>query len=663
MAFRRLDPATGSSVSPRRHGLSATIAAAKMRTLLYTIRTPPVGAPELPETPMFKSTKIRARLLLSFLGIASIGAVIGVTSMFYLGALSRETSKMMVETTAPLKQIFGVSQSLLNVRVFARDVALADRDSTLWPLSRIDVDAGYVTDASALLQKQVAVKELKDAIGAFMENWGKFMADLGPVLQRRETGADIRPELYALMDGQGLAIDEGMKAILDSYVALAAGYAAHSKSLALGSSVVMLVLLALGAGVSILLAFALSASFSKPVRLAVDAAAAIARGDLSVRFDERFARRRDELGELARALDAMTGDLAGGMRTIRSSIDDIGAMGGLLAESLEKSGSAVVQIALGIEAVSGQVLSQSAGVEETAATVRQMGATIEGLDRQIEVQSEGVASSSASVEEMVANIMSVASSIGRLGDSFSCLLGASEDGRAKLEQATSLIRDIAAQSDKLKEANNVVSGIAAKTNLLAMNAAIEAAHAGDAGRGFAVVADEIRGLAESAARQSKEITKDISGIRRSIDAAVGSAATAQAAFGAVLELIRGVSALEREITASLEEQREGSRQVLEALASINEVTMKVRSGSQELKQGSKAIGEEMGELQSATQVLRDAAEAIGANMRAIEAASSSVFALSANNKAAIDAVEGLLSRYVLGSRSSGEPLAESSFEA
>ncbi|MEI6874232.1 MAG: methyl-accepting chemotaxis protein, partial [Spirochaetota bacterium] len=237
-----------------------------------------------------------------------------------------------------------------------------------------------------------------------------------------------------------------------------------------------------------------------------------------------------------------------------------------------------------------------------------------------------------------------------LGTSFEELLSAAEDGRSKLDRVTEIVSGISLQSEKLGEANLTVSNIASRTNLLAMNAAIEAAHAGDSGKGFAVVADEIRNLAESAALQSKEISGDIKEIRNSIEEAVAGAMVARDAFASVQDFIRRLSALEREINLALEEQRTGSRQILDALGAIKAGSDRVRLGSHELKVGSQAIGTEMGELQETTLGLKNAIDLIASEMAAIGEATTVADSLSERNRDAIRAVEGLLARYTLDER-------------
>jgi methyl-accepting chemotaxis protein len=343
----------------------------------------------------------------------------------------------------------------------------------------------------------------------------------------------------------------------------------------------------------------------------------------------------------------MRRDLEAHMRTIRGSVDELASVGSALADAMGKVDGAVAAMRAASARAGEQIIGQSAGVEETAATIREMAATISGLDREIEAQSAGVASSSSSIEQMVGNIGSIGRDVEALGSGFGDLVKAAEEGGAKLDRVTGLIGEVSSQSEKLREANQAVSGIAARTNLLAMNAAIEAAHAGEAGRGFAVVADEIRGLAASAAAQSKEIQRDISRISASIEAAVGGAGMARDTFSAVVGRLRSVGELERSINASLEEQQEGSRLALEGLASVNEVTSRVRAGSAELLEGSRAIAIEMEELERATMAIREASGGIDRSILAITESSRAVEELSRRNRQAIEAVECLLGRYML----------------
>ncbi|HOX31627.1 MAG TPA: methyl-accepting chemotaxis protein [Spirochaetales bacterium] len=597
-----------------------------------------------------RGLRIRAKLVTAFLAVAALGAAMGLLGIVYVARLSSQSARMAERSIAPLEAYLGLYGDVREVQILARDLVLASGPEAVEAVvAKLEGLGRRIVEAIPALLELVEDEEAKGSVESLRFIWKDFETSLGSLVEeaRAGRGREAAGNMAILMGSSGAALENTTAEL----TALLAGGAAQiveaSRASAARSSLVIASFILAGAAVSVALGLALARSFAVPLAMAAEAARAIASGRLGVRLDGRSAARGDELGDFLRALSSMASDLDGSLRAIGASVAELEAVGKRLAESMESADRALARITEGVESVNRQAFEQSAGVEETAATVRQMALTIESLDAEIEVQSRGVSASSSSIEEMIGSIRSVTASVERLGESFAALLASAEDGGSKLETVTGLIGEVASKSDRLREANAVVSNIAAKTNLLAMNAAIEAAHAGESGRGFSVVADEIRGLAESAAAQSKEITRDIGGIRRSIDEAVGSAAVARDSFGAVRERIRGVSELERGINGALEEQREGSRLILESLASINEVTAQVRSGSAKLREGSQAIGAEMGELEEATALLKEAAGSIGSGMGEIGAASAAVTELARRNEAAIAAVEALLARYLL----------------
>jgi methyl-accepting chemotaxis protein len=588
------------------------------------------------------------RLLAAFITVALAGALAGIFGIVYLGRLSSLMSSMYAETTAPLAHLFSLYGDVLKL-----DPVLEG----LGELRNVPNNSGYARQKSeridstlANLLEETAPGTFHMLLESFGSSWDEYKKSLADLSAAATAGnAALASSLYTeIAGGPGASINSNLTSMLATYVGRGMVLAQTSRQAAASSIRILLILAVAAIVASVLLAILMGRAFVRPLMAASASAARIAGGELNISLDRRLLRRGDEFGDLARGLEGMSAELAKQMLTIRSSVTEVSSVGKSLLEGMARVDGSIDEVSKAVDVVRSNVESQGAGVDETAATIRNMTRTIEGLDEEIERQSSSVATSSSSIEEMVGNIASVAEGIKRLGASFTELMGASDEGRARLDGVISVVDDIAAQSEKLREANAVVAGIAARTNLLAMNAAIEAAHAGDAGAGFAVVADEIRGLAENASRQSKEITRDIGGIRKSIEAAVSSSESARTAFAQVTDLLGLVGGLEREIISSLEEQREGSRLALESLASINEVTASVRSGSHELREGSKAIDIEMGELQRATLALRDAAMGIARSVESIAEVSGQLSSLSSRNGQAVAAVEKLLSCYVLG---------------
>ena len=254
----------------------------------------------------------------------------------------------------------------------------------------------------------------------------------------------------------------------------------------------------------------------------------------------------------------------------------------------------------GITEAAELVRTQGASVTAATASVSQITGSLERLNHMIEEQAANVIESSASVEQMLSNIESVKKNVDRMGESFQALGASTDDGKAKLSRLAVIIEQIAQQSEQLEQANKAIKNIASQTNLLAMNAAIEAAHAGDAGRGFAVVADEIRKLAEMSAGQSREITANIGGMRKEIQEGAAASGAAEDSMGAIVGQTGLLGNQASQIQHAMDEQNAGSRQILEATAEINSITQQVRGGSNEMVAGSAAIDTEMRKLLDAS---------------------------------------------------------------
>ena len=206
----------------------------------------------------------------------------------------------------------------------------------------------------------------------------------------------------------------------------------------------------------------------------------------------------------------------------------------------------------------------------------------EQLSGHVTEQSAAVTESAASIEEMIANIQSVTNALSKNSVHVDELQSASEVGHTGLNKVAEDIREIASESESLLEINSVMQNIASQTNLLSMNAAIEAAHAGESGRGFAVVADEIRKLAESSSSQSKTISSVLKNIKDAIDKITKSIENVQKKFDAIESGIKTVAEQEGGALNAMEEQRQGSTQILQAMGQLSDITYRVKEEAQQM---------------------------------------------------------------------------------
>jgi methyl-accepting chemotaxis protein len=192
-----------------------------------------------------------------------------------------------------------------------------------------------------------------------------------------------------------------------------------------------------------------------------------------------------------------------------------------------------------------------------------------------------------------------------------------------------------------------MQNIASQTNLLSMNAAIEAAHAGEAGKGFAVVADEIRKLAENSGAQSKTISTVLKKIKDSIDKIIKSTNSVLNKFEAIDGGVRIVSEQEENIRNAMEEQSVGSKQILEAIGQLNEVTQMVKGSSTEMLEGSQQIIREGKNLEMVTQEITNGMNEMVTGADQINVAIDRVNGISGANKESIDVLVQEVSKFTV----------------
>ncbi len=343
------------------------------------------------------------------------------------------------------------------------------------------------------------------------------------------------------------------------------------------------------------------------------------------------ASSRDELGLLANDLNTFfqeTKKLFSDFKIVSASSEGIA---GELANNVNGAATAIEQISRSINSVKDQIVNQSAGVEEAHATVLQIMNGIKSLDENIASQSCSVTESSASIEQMVANIRSVTDILDKNGATVSELGSASEMGLQKVQEAVENSGKVMEESAGLFEASNVIQSIASQTNLLAMNAAIEAAHAGEVGKGFAVVADEIRKLAEDSNTQGKSITERLHSLQAIINTVFESTQEVQKQFDIIFELSNTVKNQENVIMHAMQEQSAGSSEVLQAVQQINDTTTAVRDSSSEMMRGGQEIVTEMTILSDVTRTINDAISEVEIATRDVAQAATSAKDIAKQN--------------------------------
>ena len=382
----------------------------------------------------------------------------------------------------------------------------------------------------------------------------------------------------------------------------------------------------------LIVSFAFSKNIVMPLSTIANSFGTLATGagDLTVRLASKEGGN-DVMARISSNFNNFLGKLGDIIRSIQSEAAQLGNVSSNLNDNVSRTKNAINDINEKTDVLSKNAINLSASIEETTSTVHEISKTIESLNYQIGNQANSVNESSAAIEEMVANIQSVSNNLGRASKTFTELKGASETGRNTMEGVIESVKETAQHSQQLLEANELIETIASQTNLLAMNAAIEAAHAGDAGKGFSVVADEIRKLAEDTSEQSKKIAEMLRIVVSNIGNVVDQSTDANTVFEDISGQIGNVNDLMAEISMSMNEQAEGSQQVLESLRTMQNTTTLILNGSTEMNTGASMVQKEMVNLRDFAYQVKEVTQNVYDKMEQISTSVDSVSSLSSEN--------------------------------